>query len=87
MTKERIREIVGETFAKTFDPVFVVRLASFMELYREDLLQRHDWFREFGYHAVVEGKPKVVFDLLPLEELVVNTIANKIYEEQKHDSN
>lgn len=83
MEKDRIRQIVSESFAKTFDPLFVVRLESFMSVYRDDLLERYDWYRTFGFHATVEGKAKPTFDLLPLEELMITTISDKIYNEQK----
>ena len=82
MEKERIREIVRETFAKTFDPVFTVRLLEFMKVYRADLIARHDWFREFGYQVYFQDKPKAVFDVVPLEELMITTISDKIYNEQ-----
>lgn len=85
MEKEKVRQIVTDVFAKTFDPVFTVRLAEFIEIYREDVLARYDWFKAFGYHVKVEGKERPTFNLLPLEELVINTICNKLEEENKNE--
>lgn len=87
MERDQIKAIVTEVFSKTFDPVFTVRLLDFMKLYRADVVQRHDWFREFGFHAMVDGKERPTFNLIPLEELTINTISNKIYEAQKGKQN
>lgn len=76
-----------EVFSKTFDPVFTVRLLDFMKVYRVDVVQRHDWYREFGFHAMVDGKKRPTLDIVALEELTINTISTKIYEAQNGKQN
>ena len=87
MKKERVKIIITEVFAKTFDPIFTLRLSQFMSQYREDVLKRYDWYREFGFHVRVDGTEKPTFDLLPIEELVINTICDKLEQEEKQNGN